>query len=765
MAESEAAPERRRRRPAMRRKIRCNRETPCNNCVRSKNEQCIYEIHPSQPPRQPPRQHLGQSNPVKAALAQLPRQLHLIAPVDTASNSSASSASAVSGHLPGSSGPSSTSASSPAGPTLTQDVESMRSRIRQLEDALAKSTIQSIYPSPLTPASSSSVETATSRLAGTFHLHHSTMFGQARISSRSIMHKTRMFGQSHWINGISMYLDMFREIEPFVLEDTSRAMAGIKRCKSLGKLIKLRRAPLWPSPPTPDLPSKDVADKLVECYLRTSESVYRVVHIPTLMRNYEALWMPNAKSDPAFLVLLKLVFAIGATTYDSQFSLRTDAIRWVYEAQTWNSAPEFKSRLSMQSLQINILLILARETAGVGRDLVWVAAGALFRTAMYMGLHRDPAHLSSRTKFTAEMRRRLWNVILEIGLQSSMSSGGAPLISLDDFDAEPPGNFDDDQLLDEDAIPKPDDQFTQVSILRALCSTFPIRLAVAKFLNNLNSNSTYEETLRLDAELRTSYKDLCRTLKKFESTTGESPSQFSMRLVDFIMRHYLSSVHVPFFERALHETAYAYSRKVVIDASLNIWCAVYPASSLNGAASSEEDDFARLVACGGTHCRTIAMQGALLIGVEVKSQLQEEESLGPVRLRPSLLPVVEEAKAWCWRCIEAGETNIKGYLVLCMLSAQVDGLLRGLYRSEFPKILIEAVEKAEENASLILEEKAALGEPEEAAYGLTQMSLDTTPELIEGWDFMMADTELNFSSMDPASWMLNDGVTQEAPIW
>lgn len=160
--------------------------------MRSKNEQCVYETHPSQPPRQIRPTHTA---------AQLPRQPHHIAPN---TNSNASAGSTVSSHPLVSSGPSSTNTSSPAGPALSQDVEYLRSRIRQLEDELPKTTIHSPQTPALTPSSTMSIETTTSRLAGTFHIHRSTLFGQAYVFSRGIMHKTRMFGQSHWINGIAL---------------------------------------------------------------------------------------------------------------------------------------------------------------------------------------------------------------------------------------------------------------------------------------------------------------------------------------------------------------------------------------------------------------------------------------------------------------------------------------------------------------------------------------------------------------------------------
>ncbi|ESZ91751.1 hypothetical protein SBOR_7858 [Sclerotinia borealis F-4128] len=227
------------------------------------------------------------------------------------------------------------------------------------------------------------------------------------VIGTKVLHKTRLLGQSHWINGVTGYYDLSEILEPYIQEG-SKAAAGIYRCKTLGKLIKTRRAPLWPSPPTwPDLPSREIADILVDCYFRTIEIIYRVLHISTFINNYEAIWTSTRKPDIEFLVQLKLIFAIGTATYDDQFSLRASAVRWVYEAQTWISESEFKSRLTIKSLQTELLLLFARETVGIGGRLIWTSAGTLFRTAVYMGLHRDPATLPKRTIFAAEMRRRL----------------------------------------------------------------------------------------------------------------------------------------------------------------------------------------------------------------------------------------------------------------------------------------------------------------------------------------------------------------------
>ncbi|KAG7285359.1 hypothetical protein NEMBOFW57_009985 [Staphylotrichum longicolle] len=546
------------------------------------------------------------------------------------------------------------------------------------------------------------------------------------------------------------------------LRQKSTAFQIEKRCKALAKVIKARRAPPWPCVPTPELPAKVVSDALIECYLRTNETLLRVLHIPSFRRDYEAVWSPDSNPDPTFLVLLKLVLAIGATTYDESFSLRPSAVRWVYEAHTWLSAPDFKHRLGIPSLQANILLLIARQATGVGEDLVWASVGSTLRIAMYMGLHRDPAGLgpSTTTPMVAEMRRRLWNTILEIALESSLNSGGAPLISLDHFDTEPPGNFDDDQLTGAEGevlVPKPDGTFSQTTTAIALRSMFPQRLAIVKYLNDLSSRGSYAETLKLDTELRAAYKTLTRTLQTCKTPTN-GPSDLELRAVDLLLRHYFVALHLPFFAPALKETEFAFSRRVVVESALRLWRAAFPVplSQL----PTIDDPLARVAISGSGYFRTIAVQASIVIAVELTSLMREEESLGlgPVEVRPDLLTALDDFKVWSWKGMETGETNTKGYLVACLVWAQVDAMRKGMVEEEWVMEVVKAAEEAETRCLGLLEEIEARGrQPQDAPFGTATQGVGgdavVTPDFGVGdWDYMMSDVLFNTAG-DPLSWV------------
>lgn len=126
----------------------------------------------------------------------------------------------------------------------------------------------------------------------------------------------------------------------------------------------------------------------------------------------------------------------------------------------------------------------------------------------------------------------------------------------------------------------------------------------------------------------------------------------------------------------------------------------------------------------------------MLIAVEIRTQLQEEASLGQVPLRQDLHSAIEDGKARQLQCIRSGETNIKGYLLMCVVSAQIDALMRGLRPDSIARLLSEVVESAGETCLLVLEEMAGRFPGQESAQ---QMPLDTVPDLMEDWGFMVSN--------------------------
>jgi hypothetical protein len=63
-----------------------------------------------------------------------------------------------------------------------------------------------------------------------------------------------------------------------------------KRHKTMARETKASLPLLWPSDPSLSnyFPARNMADQLVQNYLRTIEFTHRILHIPSIKREYEA---------------------------------------------------------------------------------------------------------------------------------------------------------------------------------------------------------------------------------------------------------------------------------------------------------------------------------------------------------------------------------------------------------------------------------------------------------------------------------------------
>jgi hypothetical protein len=555
-------------------------------------------------------------------------------------------------------------------------------------------------------------------------------------------------------------------------------MPTMVKCKSLARSIKKARIPsVYPIDIGTAIPPRQTAKRLLDAYFRTFETVYRILHVPAFWDQYERYWENPAAASQAFIVQMQLCMAIGACFQDDVVALRPSATQWIYEAQFWLAPPE-KSRMSFAALQIRCLLHLASKVCGVGGDLAWVSSGSLMRCAMYMGLHRDPDHLPTMPRLRAELRRRLWATILEIVLQSSLDSGGPPLISTSDYDTKHPGNFDDEQLSDTDgtatSVPRPSKSFTQTSVQLSLLRSFKARLAVAQYVNGFHTTATYEETSRLNSELHNASASLQYCKFKYDPA-GILPKRISLfqhRLAEHMVYRFFLSLNSPWLDDAKDNPEYYFARKLCVDTSRKLFEGF--AETIPPSASDPADhDFVRLSTAGSGAFRSVPIQCMLNLGLELYWQaLEHRISMtsssmdvdspvdapahevngavpvtspgGPQKeLKDALDTFITLAK----RRIMWGETNVKGYLFHVALKTMIEALERGASESELENEILESWRAGLQQCLSLLQETAGeqtspVGQAEQAAEnGMgswdSPMDGEFMPELYGfggGWD-------------------------------
>lgn len=443
----------------------------------------------------------------------------------------------------------------------------------------------------------------------------------------------------------------------------------LHKCKRIAKSLKTGRPGRSLTSPGFDLtpPSREVADTMACLYFASFESAYRILHIPTFWAEYYKFWdNPEAAPTNSRLKIL-LVIGIGSSLHENGGTdeLRSAVQQWVYAAQTWLSGPLEKDRLSIAGLQVHCLTLMTRQIFSIGGDLVWISTGLLINSAMQISLHRDPKHLPPMSTLQAEMRRRLWATILDLVVQSSLDSAMPSRISLDDFDTEPPSNYNDDEMDETTTAlqPRPQETYTTTSLQLLLLESLPSRLRIVQLLNGFRSELSYLEVLELSRKLTDAHQACNRFVKKSREA-GVTP--FHRDLLDLLVRRFLIPLHGPFARKAKSNPLFHYSLKVSLDVAMAI---VSPESG---------DGFLRLMTIGGGLFREGLWYAMSSITIELIAHTQDQRLDGTlhrnVQQRELLKQAVRDMLALSTERIRQGETNVKGHMFLSMIMAHVEAL-------------------------------------------------------------------------------------------
>jgi hypothetical protein len=540
--------------------------------------------------------------------------------------------------------------------------------------------------------------------------------------------KSRLFGQSHWMNSCfqvsapsfdqpltllltqgSQFEELIRASSSPLFDVLSPATDLLKKCKTLASQIKASRPLSTPLDLRGCVPTRELCHDLKQAYFRTFEGVFRVLHVPSFERDYDQYWKNPQMADESFVVRLLLVLAIGTCFHEdpgtSDSSLHESSAQWILAANLYLSAPVEKRHLNLGSVQNHCLLLLALQTNTVGGDLTWITAGALVRSAMSVGLHRDPMHFPHMSVYRTELRRRLWYTTLEIAVQASLDSGMPPMISCSDFDCEPPSNIDDCQF-DENMISVPqvqcDTTFTDTSMLRTLSRSLPIRIETARILNGLHSDTSYQATIDLGDKLTQACRANSVSFQAYSNTDSldhNNPSAFTIKMVDTLCRRFLLSLHTPFTHKAAFDYTYYYSRKVCLDTSLLLLSYATLSSASNPAA--QYDDFTRLRLVGRGSFRSVLIHAIATVCFEIITDLREDSS--PLILAISnsqRFQAVRDAVTLTRLRVQLGETSVKAYVFCSCALAQIEAMQAGV---PFEKAVIDAAQRCLEDCRTVLE--------------------------------------------------------------
>lgn len=367
------------------------------------------------------------------------------------------------------------------------------------------------------------------------------------------------------------------------------------------------------------LPPKSYCDRLINIYWEHFERTMRVLHSQKFMREYEQYWTSNNRESlNPFLVPQLTAMMAMAYHMDKAGRLNEDHAHRVYLkgsavdlVQGWVDELPRKQRTELPTLQVEILVVLAKSLRGLHPEKLWSSTGALVRSAMVMGLHVDPSNISGFTPFQAEMRRRLWATTLEIDLQACVATT-FPLVLPEISASQLPSNLNDTEF-DEDSTTLPASQsastYTDNIYQVVLATSLPLRLKAVSIVQH--STPDLQEALKLGRKIADLIDRVPAAVSlERNDTISDSGSLLHRVLLDLYLRRPLLCLYKPLLLRQQPASAgHEEMEKRCLDSSLAIlsYQELYTITALNGITSSamaHQDFFYRC-------CKTDVLWAAL----------------------------------------------------------------------------------------------------------------------------------------------------------
>ncbi|RAL16191.1 Zn(II)2Cys6 transcription factor [Aspergillus homomorphus CBS 101889] len=306
-----------------------------------------------------------------------------------------------------------------------------------------------------------------------------------------------------------------------------------------------------------------------------------IIHEPTFIREYEEHWRDPSQTNLIWLGLLFSILGITMLAYHQygeppEYEGLSESLFQFYRMRTAQCllSGDIAKCLpyTVETLRLNATAELNRKDDN--RRGLWIMTGVLVRTAINMGYHRDPSHSSSISLMQAEYRRRTWLSVTSMDDMTSFGTGLPRAMSGIYTDTMEPRNLHDWELSDDAVNIPPSRPLTEPTPVTYLIVKGRLCRAIGR-VADLNSNPTptsYESVLEIDNLLYVAYDDFPPHMKPthhLEQSQTSSPRALYANLNLWSMYHRaMCTLHRKFMARAKTNRHFKFSRDRCISSAL-----------------------------------------------------------------------------------------------------------------------------------------------------------------------------------------------------
>ncbi|CAG8978383.1 hypothetical protein HYALB_00010402 [Hymenoscyphus albidus] len=401
--------------------------------------------------------------------------------------------------------------------------------------------------------------------------------------------KELYFGDSHWhsvlkdINEVKQYFATHKKELESNMEKIQKSKPTSDD-KSPAFLFN-SHGPITDGDLRGEVPTKSAVDRLVTRYFNSYDPAVHILHSPTFHKQLQDHWEDPAKTSILWLGLLYSVLCLAMQSYNK---IGDEPMEW--KGRTRELAAEYRLRTvqclvnsdytksSINTIETLVLYVHGEYANGADSELgMWVVVGIIVRLAMRMGYHRDPGSFAGISPYQAEMRRRVWAFVRQMDTMYSFQLSLPGMIRNSDCDCALPRNiFEDEFGPDSKALP-PARPFTEPTPISYMIIKAQISFEFGSILEEINavqgSPMSYEEILKRDTRLR-ELKDNMPPhlrLRPLEECMHDPATLLMQRFnLDIFWQKTLCVLHRKHLMRARHNPRYAYSRRVCVEAAMEV---------------------------------------------------------------------------------------------------------------------------------------------------------------------------------------------------
>lgn len=310
-----------------------------------------------------------------------------------------------------------------------------------------------------------------------------------------------------------------------------------------------------------------------------------IVHVPTFLQEYNE-FIQNPYGTPLhWIALLYMVLALGIffSAYHAPHELESDSsvpamdrFKQFRGAAGWALIWGKYSQPGPHTLQAFLLYVEGDFMSNrENRMNCYLLSSIMIRLMLKMGLHRDPSKLPNITPYEGEMRRRMWNLAIQIDLLVGFNLGLPSMMNGIESDTDFPTHLMDTDFGKDTKVLPPARPTTDYTPL-----TYPIYKAklirgffhVVKQAHSLTP-PTYADVMKIDAQIDETWNSVptFMQMKPIAQCVMDPPIQVIQRFgLASIYQKSRCILHRRYLVEVVTQPEHDYSRRTCLNAALSL---------------------------------------------------------------------------------------------------------------------------------------------------------------------------------------------------